>query len=191
MRGRGGVVSVVDANDDNIFVWWVNLAEKPSSDMQRLCGSWTLEVDDHVALESLTFARIPLATRSGTRALTAAELLNARMLDPNQTLAAAIADRNKHQAVFDAEQTKRVPSKRLRQPTWPIFPSPLNIESPPPWTLKQPMNRPADKALSISHWLSALCSRWEDFESERLARPWLSAIEGSTERDLPLIYLTN
>ncbi|MDI1288444.1 MAG: hypothetical protein PSX37_00645 [bacterium] len=191
MRGREGTVAIIDASATEVIVWWVNIGEKPDPSMGRLAGAWDVPPDDHSTLESLVFRRIALATKQGQKALAKANVVPERYLDVNATLAAAIASRDKCQAAFDAEQAKRVPSKRLRPPRWPTFPAPLDVEKPPPWSTSQAPVREVQRTLSLAHWLSALCSKWEDLEAERLARPWLAALDGRGERELPVVMQTN
>lgn len=189
MRGREGVVAVVDGNADAVFVWWANVGEKPQPSMSRLCGAWTLDPTDSATLESLTFRRLVLATKAGDKALRRAKVVPERRIDVQATLEAAVASRDTCQAAFEAEQSHRVPSKRLRPPTWPSFPDPLDVEKPPAWDVNDPSDDRLDPALAIAHWLAGMCSRWEDLESERLARPWMAAIDGDEERELPVVLI--
>lgn len=165
-------------------MWWVNLSPDVLS---RLCGAWVLDGKDHVTLESLVFARMVLATKSGAKALAKAKVAPDRLVDMDATLAAAVAERDSLQAAFDAEQSSRPASKRMKEPRWPSFPSPLDVEAPPAWDVNHPSDDHLDTALSVSHWIAALCSRWSDLEEERLGRPMLRILGGPDARMLPVV----
>ena len=190
MRGREGVVAVVDANNETVFVWWVDVGLKPGQQMGRLCGAWVLGSSDDKLLESLIFKRIVLPTKAGAQALKNAGLSTQRLLDANATVVAATASRDRCQQAFEIEQARRVPSKRLHAPEWPVFPGPLDVEHPPTWHVHGRFdNHLQDKTLSIAHWLDALCSLWEDLEEQRLTRPLLRELNGKSERPLPVVLV--
>ena len=131
-RVMRGVVAVVDATPESVFVWWANVGLKPAPSMGRLGGAWVLGAGDDKTLESLTFGRIVLPTKAGPLALKNAGLSPDRLLDVNATVAAATGSRDRCQEAFDTEQARRLPSKRLRAPAWPAFPAALDVELPPP-----------------------------------------------------------
>jgi hypothetical protein len=190
-RGRSGVVAVVDADKDDVWIWWVNVGERPQKDMSRLCGAWELDASqDGFAdtLESLVFMRMVLATRDGKKALKKARVSPGRELDVYATVAAVLEARAECQQVFDVEQAKRSKSTLMKEPTWPSFPDPLDVENPPPWDVNHASMDHLDPCLSIGHWLAALCSRWEDLEEERLARPLLRKL--GPLRTLPVVTIT-
>jgi len=189
VRGREGVVAVVDATTESVFVWWANVGLKPGPSMGRLCGAWVVGSGDDNTLESLTFKRIVLPTKAGARALKNAGLSPDRLLDVNGTVAAASASRDRCQEAFETEQAQRVPSKRLHAPGWPAFPAALDVEHPPPWEVSYEYDHRLDSVLSIAHWLDALCSRWEELEEQRLARPLLRELDGKSERPLPVVLV--
>jgi hypothetical protein len=93
------------------------------------------------------------------------------------------------QEAFDTEQARRLPSKRLRAPAWPAFPAALDVEHPPSWVVSYEYDHRLDLVLSISHWLDALCSRWEDLEEQRLSRSLLRKLDGDDERSLPIVLV--
>jgi hypothetical protein len=185
VRGRESVVAVVDATPDNVIVWWANIGLQPDPTMGRLCGAWKLDLGSDEELESLIFKRIVLPTNAGSHALKLAGLNPDRILDVGATVAAAIAARDRCQDVFDDEQAQRGKRAPLRAPNWPSFPAPLDVENPPAWSAMNPSGADTDAALSIAHWLAALCTRWESLESERLGRPLLRELDGTAERPLP------
>lgn len=188
-KGREGVVVVVDATTESVFVWWAHVGLKPTPSMGRLCGAWVVDSGDDKILESLTFQRMVLPTRAGALALENAGVSPDRLLDVNATLAAATASRDRCQEAFETEQAQRVPSKRLRAPGWPSFPASLDVEHPPPWEVSYEYDHRLDSTLSIAHWLEALCSRWEDLEEQRLGRPLLRKLGGDDERPLPVVLV--
>lgn len=190
MQGREGVVAVVDATKESVCVWWVDAGLKPNQSMSRLCGAWVLASGDDKTLESLTFARIVLPTKAGALALQSAGVSPDRLLDPNATVAAATACRDRCQQAFETEQARRTPSKRLQAPGWPAFPATLDVEHPPAWDANgRPDDPLVDTALSIAHWLDALCGRWEQLEEQRLSRTLLRALDGDNERPLPVVLV--
>ena len=185
MSGRESVVAVVDATSEGTAVWWVNLSPDVLS---RLCGAWVLDDKDHDTLESLIFARMVLATSSGAKALAKAKVGPVIVIDINATLAVATAERGRLQSAFDAEQASRPASRRLKEPCWPTFPAPLDVEAPPPWDVNHASQDYLDTALSVAHWVAALCSRWSDLEEERLGRPMLRELGGPDARMLPVVF---
>jgi hypothetical protein len=187
--GRESVVAVVDATTDGVFVWWAHVGLKPGPSMSRLCGAWVLALGEDQTLESLTFKRMVLPTKSGARALKNAGVNPDRLLDPNATVAAATASRDRCQEAFETEQGRRDLSKRLQAPVWPLFPADLDVEHPPPWDVKYEYDHRLESILSIAHWLAALCSRWEELEAQRLARPLLRKLDGNRERALPVVLI--
>jgi hypothetical protein len=189
VQGRAGVVAVVDATPESVFVWWAHVGLKPGPSMGRLCGAWVLGSGDDKTLESLTFRRMVLATKAGAQALKQAGVSPDRLLDANATVAAATVSRDRCQQAFEAEQAQRVPSKRLRAPEWPSFPPALDLEHPPSWEVSYEYDHRLDSTLSIAHWLDALCSRWEELEEQRLVRPLLRELDGKNERPLPVVLV--
>lgn len=189
MGGRESVVAVVDETTEGVSVWWADVGLKADPSMSRLCGAWVLSPGDAGTLESLTSMRIVLPTKTGAQALRNAGVVADRLLDVDATVAAATASRDRCQEAFDSEQARREPSKRLRAPRWPPFPDPLDVEHPPPWDLNDPSGGTGRTALSIAHWLAALCSRWEDLEAGRLSRPLLRELDGASERPLPVVLV--
>lgn len=187
-RGRSAVVAVVDADHADVWVWWVNVGERTQNDMSRLCGAWELSAQDASfagTLEALVFERMVLATRDGQKALKKAGVAPGRELDVAATVAAVRAARAECQRIFDEEQATRKKSTLMKEPTWPSFPDPLNLENPPPWDVNHASMDHLDPCLSIGHWLAALCAQWEDLEEERLARPLLRAL--GPQRHLPVV----
>lgn len=187
-RGRTSVVAVVDADHDDVWVWWVNVGERTQMEMSRLCGAWELDAKDASfgeVLESLVFERMVLATKDGRKALKRAGVTPDRELDVEATVQAARDARAECQRIFDAEQATRKKSTLMKEPSWPSFPDPLDLENPPPWDVNHESIDHLDPCLSIGHWLAALCSRWEDLEEERLARPLLRAL--GPQRHLPVV----
>lgn len=187
MQGREGVVAVVDATTESVFVWWAHVGLKPGQTTGRLCGAWVLGSGDDKTLKSLTFGRIVLPTKAGAQALSNAGLSPDRLLDVNATVAAAAASRRRCQEAFETQQAQRVPSKRLRTPGWPSFPAALDVEHPPPWEVSYEHDHRLGSILSIAHWLEALCSVWEELEAQRLSRPLLRELDGKDERPLPVV----
>jgi hypothetical protein len=185
MTGRESVIAVVDDSGQGVCVWWVTIDPEAET---RMCGAWVLTDGELDKLEPLLFARMVLPTKSGRRALLEAKVAPDRVVDINATLAAAVAERARLQEAFDAEQASRPPSKRLKEPRWPGFPEPLDdLENPPPWDVNHPSEDHLDRALSISHWVSGLCSRWADLEEERLSRPVLRDLAEPHARPIPVV----
>lgn len=181
-------MAVVDADQGDVWVWWVNVGERTQKDMSRLCGAWELDAREAGladTLEDLLFERMVLATRHGKRALKKAGVTPSREQDVAATLASVLEARAECQRVFETEQAKRSKSTRMKEPTWPSFPDPLDLEHPPPWDVNHESMNHLDPCLSIGHWLAALCSRWEDLEEERLARPLLRKL--GPLRTLPVV----
>lgn len=189
MQGREAVVAVVDATPESVFVWWAHVGLKPGPSMGRLCGAWVLGYGDDKTLESLTFRRTVLPTKAGAQALKQAGVSPYRRLDVSATVAAATASRDRCQQAFDKEQARRVPSKRLRAPEWASFPAAPAVEQPPPWQVSYEYDQRLDSALSIAYWLDALCTRWEEFERQRVRRPLLRELDGKDERPLPVVLV--
>lgn len=188
-KGREGVVAVVDATTESVFVWWAHVGLQPAPFLSRLCGAWVLGSGDDKTLESLTFERMVLATKPGARAMNDAGLSPDRLLDANATVAAATSSRDRCQEAFEAEQAQRVPSKRLRAPEWPSFAATLDVEHPPPWEVSYEYDRRLDATLSIAHWLDKLCACWDKFEEQRLRRPLLRELDGNNARPLPVVLV--
>lgn len=188
MRGRESVVAVVDATPDNVIVWWSNIGLQPDPTMGRLCGAWKLDLGSDEELESLIFRRIVLPTNAGSNALKLAGLNPDRILDVGATVAAAIAARDRCQDAFESEQARRGKRAPLRAPSWPSFPAALDVENPPAWSATSP-SADTDAALSIAHWLAALCTCWEQLERERLGRPLLRELDGTAERPLAAVLV--
>jgi len=184
MTGRASVIAVVDDTGQGVAVWWVTVEPEALS---MLCGAWVLDPVDPSVLEFLVVGRMVLATKSGSAALRAAKVKPGRLVDVHASLSAARADRQRLQDAFDAEQATRPASKRLKEPRWPSFPDELDVEDPPPWDVNHPNDDHMDTALSISHWVAGLCSRWSDLEEERLARPLLRELGGPDARPIPVV----
>lgn len=186
--GREAVVAVVDADDSQVAVWWVNVGPRPvgqrAKKMSRLCGAWTIGPTDAVTLESLTFKRMVLATAAGYQALDAVDVAVERPFDVSGSVALVNADLDRHREAFEVEQASRVTSKQLQTPDWPVFLSPIDVENPPQTT---PTDSSAvGRVFQIAHWLAQLCSQWEGFEEQRLASSWLSTLEGPGVRETPI-----
>lgn len=186
MKARQGVAAVVDAHDEAV-IWWVNIGAKPQATMSRLCGAWTIDRQDATTIESLVFNRIVVATHAGWHLLRESNIAADRSLDIDATLDAAVAERARCQAIFDTEQAGRPASKALRAPTWPELPDPIDINGPHSHTGGPDAPPEVNTALTVAKWLATLCARWEDLESERLARPWMAKIAGAHERLLPAV----
>lgn len=185
MSGRESVVAVVDDTGQGIAVWWVNISPDALS---RMCGAWVIDVRDRATLESLLWQRMVLATTSGAKALRSAKVEADKRVDIKASLAQAVAERTRLQEAFDTEQSSRPPSKRLKEPRWPTFPTELDVDAPPPWDVNHPSQDHQDTALSVSHWIAGLCSRWSDLEEERLSRPLLRDMGGAAPRTLPVVF---
>lgn len=191
MLGRTEVVAVVDARDDSVIVWWVNVGARPSSqraqETSRLCGAWKVSSPDSAILDTLTFDRMLLPTKAGRASLETAGVNIRRLLDLPKSISLITKDRDRHRAIFEDEQARRVKSKQLRAPDWPEFPNPLDVEHPPHETGLAGTDESVARALAIAHWLSQLCSQWEYFEEMRLASSWLAKIAGTEVRGLPVV----
>lgn len=186
-RGRSSVVVVVDSDEADVWIWWVNVGERLQG-VSRLCGAWELKAEapgTPKVLESLVFGRLVMATGRGKQALTLAGVKVTREVDVVATVHAALAARTGYQKLFDEEQASRPPSTRMKAPSWPDFPDPLDLENPPSWDVNHTSMDHLDPCLSISHWLDALCSRWEDLEEERLGRPLLRKL--GPRRPIPVV----
>lgn len=103
MQGREGVVAVVDATPDAVFVWWAHVGLMSGQSMGRLCGARVLGSGDDKVLESLTLGRMVLPTKAGELALTSAGLSPDRVLDVEATLDVAAAGRDRCQEAFETE----------------------------------------------------------------------------------------
>jgi hypothetical protein len=184
MSGRESVIAVVDDTGQGVAVWWVNISPEALS---RMCGAWVIDASDRVTLEALVWQRMVLTTTSGAKALRAAKVPVDKNVDINASLAAAVAERARLQEAFDTEQATRPPSKRLKEPRWPSFPTDLDVDAPPPWDVNHPSEDHHDTALSVSHWIAGLCSRWSDLGEERLGRPLLRDLGGASPRPIPVV----
>lgn len=188
-RGRSAVVTVVDADPDSVWVWWVNtsMAEGPAT--ARKTGAWELHQDSGTFshdLEALLFERMGVATKAGRAALDAAGVKGALWVDLNATLAAVIAVRDEYQQVFDAEQATRQKSKRMRELQWPVLPEPIDLEDPPAARGQGP-DANVGKTLAIAAWVDQLVRAFEDVEAIRADRAILR--DRFEARDFPAVLL--
>lgn len=185
MSGRESVIAVVDDTGQGIAIWWVNISPDALS---RMCGAWMVEPSDRDTLDKLLWGRMVLATSSGAKTLKAAKVAVDKRVDINASLAQVLAERARLQEAFDVEQSSRPASKKLKEPRWPSFPAPLDVDAPPPWDVNHPSEDHQDTALSVSHWIAGLCSRWSDLEEERLGRPMLRELGGAAPRPIPVVF---
>lgn len=177
------LIAVVDDGGDKVVVWLVDTSIGADA---RLCGAWEVDAVDAETLDRLVFGRTVLATPDGAEAMERVGVRGATALDANATLSAVVGECDRLRATFAEEQASRPASKKLREPRWPTFPSPLDFAQPPlrPHINPDPQVR---RALGIAHWLGSVCDRWSDLESERLSRPVLRASAGDIERPIPVV----
>lgn len=188
MAGRQDVVGVVDADGDQVAVWWVDVGHREvgprAKRTSRLCGAWTFQPASSQVIETLTYQRMIWATEPGLQALKSPRVPIHCLFNVAATLARMHADRDRHQEAFEAEQASRTPSKRLQTPHMPLYPEPIDIDQP---IYVPPGEAPTvARALGVSRRLDQLCSQWESFEELRLSSAWLSTVEGPGLRRLPI-----
>jgi len=180
-------VAVVDARDDDVWVWWVSASLALDMGFPRKTGAWGLSRSDPdfgEVLESLLFDRMVVATENGQGAIADAEITHCRWVDLPATLAAVIEVRDEYQAAFDAEQSSRTKSKRMRDLQWPVLPDPLDLENPPP-ARGQAADADVGRCLAIAAWVDGLVRAFEDIEAVRADRAFLR--DAFAERDFPAV----
>lgn len=189
MAGRQDVVAVVDADADEVSVWWVDVGHREmgprAKHISRLCGAWSLRPATSQVIETLTFQRMIWATSTGMEAIGSLRVPVHRCFDVVATLDQMNADRDRHKEAFEIEQALRTPSKRLQVPDWPQYPEPLDIDQA--GHAEPSKSLTIARAVSAARWLDQLCSQWESFEETRLSSSWLSALEGSGTRAIPVV----
>lgn len=185
MRGPHRVVSVLDAHGARVFVWWVNVGE-PDQDFSRLCGAWDMGLARE-DVEPLIGGRLVLATSDAERAMAANGITPSRRFDPNATLDRVQAEAHRLHALWVQENGTRTKSKQLPEPDFPRLPAEIDIDDPPAWTLNDPSEDHLDRVLRLAHWTAGLCRHWDALEDLRLARPWMSSVDGNTRRCLPVV----
>ena len=172
-----------------MWVWWVNTSLEADWGMSRKVGAWTLHrgsktfTDD---LEALLFERRAVATKAGRAAVQSAGVIGLRWVDPGATLAAVVAIRDEYQQLFDAEQSTRIKSKRMRELSWPQLPELINVENPPP-ARGQGADAQVGRALAIAAWVDQLVRAFEDIEATRADRAMLR--DAFAARDFPVMLV--
>jgi hypothetical protein len=188
MPGRHDVVAVVDADADEVSVWWVDVGHREigprAKRISRLCGAWSFRPATSEVIETLTFQRMIWATEIGLKALGGLRVPVRRHFDVVATLDLMNADRDRHKEAFEIEQASRTPSKRLQAPDWPLYPEPIDLDQ---LSRAQPGEPPTiARALAAARWLDQLCAQWDSFEETRLSSSWLATIQGAGTRELPI-----
>jgi hypothetical protein len=187
--GRSAVITIADARKDSVWVWWVNTSMEADTAGARKVGAWELSrTSDTFAddLEALLFARMVVATSAGRQVVEEAGLADQRWVDLAATLSAVTAIRDQYQEVFDAEQSGRTKSKRMRDLQWPVLPAPIDIDKPPA-ARSQQSGASVGKALAIASWVDALVRAFEDIEAIRSDRTMLR--DAFPPRDFPAVLV--
>ena len=187
IRGRQAVVAVVDARDDDVWVWWVSTSLALDMGFSRKTGAWELSRSDSEfsdVLESLLFDRMVVATEAGRGAIADAGVTDCRWVDLSATFAAVVEVREEYQAAFDAEQSSRTKSKQMKPLHWPTLPELLDLENPPP-ARGQAADADVGRCLAIAAWVDGLVRAFEDIEAVRGDRAFLR--DAFAERDFPAV----
>ena len=180
-------VAVVDACDDDVWVWWVSTSLAMAMGLSRKTGAWGLSRSDPeftYVLESLLFDRMVVATETGRGAIAEAGITECRWVDLPATFAAVIEVREEYQAAFDVEQSSRTKSKQMKPLQWPTLPELLDLENPPP-ARGQAADADVGRCLAIAAWVDGLVRAFEDIEAVRGDRAFLR--DAFDERDFPAV----
>lgn len=189
IAGRVSTIAAVDANKNSVWVWWVNASLDADGAVSRKVGAWELSRGSETFaqdLEALLFERMGVATKAGRAALDAAGVREVRWVDLDATLAAVIAIRDEYQQAFDAEQSARSKSKRMRELQWPLLPEPINLEKPPTARGQNP-DATVGKTLAIAAWVDQLVRAFEDIDAIRADRTILR--DRFEARDFPAVLV--
>ena len=183
-RGPGSTVAVVDAEKNQVFVWWVNIGSKDPG-ISRLCGAWVLDFDA-VELPDLLAERNVLATKSGRNAITergikiedwfSIEATLANFEDQLHSVERTWIEENESRKKLNIENKKVVgwiKKAQLPRPDFPRLPRNIDIENPPAWTLNDPCEDRLDRVLSVAHWLSNLFDLRDVIETMKVSRAWI------------------
>ncbi len=179
------VVAVVDATDTEVLIWWTAIGQ-PVAGFGRLCGAWVLDRDDN-RIGGLLAGRYLVPTQAGIGFVAGRGIVTGAPLDLQCTRHSVHADIARLQAIFERENDTRIASKKLKAPTWPVLPSDLDVEHPHTDQRASAAADTENRALDIAHWINALCACWDEVEDQRMARPWMSAIDGPERRLLPAV----
>ncbi len=179
------VAAVVDAEDGKAFIWWTAIG-LPVAGFGRLCGAWVLDRDDD-RVAGLVTGRYVVATHGGHALVQERGIGEGVQLNLDGTLLAVREEVARLQTIFERENDARIASKKLKAPSWPVLPAGLDIERPHTAPSDSTTGEVGNRALDIAHWINALCACWDEVEDQRMARPWMSALDGSDRRLLPAV----
>lgn len=172
-------VAVVDAADDRVVVWQVDISA--DAGLTRMCGAWVIDASETSTLRNLTESRYLVATPAGAKACAGAGAEgHTGVIDLRLVVEAVEAEIHCLQTAFDTALAKS--RSKLIAPTWPRLPNPIDLGNPP-----RDRNAPDDvaAALGIARWLETVALVWESLEQQRLARKYLRGKETS-QRPLPI-----
>jgi hypothetical protein len=186
VSGPSSVVAVIDSSGSDQIIWWVDVATQMEGNFGRLCGAWVLPLEDVQTLPLLIQGRLLLPTLAGREVLLNHPLFDPRsVVDLRATLDLIVTIREQLQNEFDSLQAERIPSKRLTDITWPIFPEAPDLEDAS--FAIGPLE--VGKALGISRWVESLAVGWAGLEGTRVLRKGLRKLGGSEPRQLPFQFL--
>ncbi|BBY50285.1 hypothetical protein MARA_37530 [Mycolicibacterium arabiense] len=102
-------------------------------------------------------------------------------LDVYSTLQNISTERDRLQRLYEQQ-----PGKNLIAPKWPTLPETFNLDAPP---LAPDTRAEVQVALGVARWLEAMAVAWEEIESQRLRRSYMSGDavgDGSSVRPCPV-----
>jgi|GEM_PF-2031249 len=169
------VVAVVDATDDRVVIWWIQLSRVGHTG-SRLCGAWVLDIADVTKVRAVIARRVGFATTSGEQAVAKTGSYFDARLDLPGTIDAVTNARVSLIEAFEVAQRQRKPSSRLVEPNWPDLPPPLDVNSPPTVAGSPEVAR----ALSIARYLDHLAKVWDALEDIRTSRKMLRDAYGNS-----------
>ncbi|MGX1810365.1 hypothetical protein ACWIGI_32015 [Nocardia sp. NPDC055321] len=151
-------------------VWHVNVGR--GMGLSRLAGAWVIDAGDGENLERLTGGYRQLWCGAG-------EAGPGEIVDLEATVAAAEAEVEAVDGMFTRHQEAL--AGKLIRPVWPEMAHPTAIRGP--GFDVDPDVRPV---LTMAWGLAGLADAWAEFESLRIARPFLVEQGGRTPRALPV-----
>ncbi|MFE6864486.1 hypothetical protein [Nocardia sp. NPDC057668] len=164
------LVVVLSQTNDRLVVWHVNVGR--GMGLSRLSGAWVVDAGDGETVERLT---------GGHRRLWCDEVAGdaADVVDLAGTVAAVEAEVEAVDGVFTRHQETL--AGKLIRPVWPEMVHPAAARQP--LHDVDPEVRPV---LAMAWGLAGLADAWAEFESLRVARPFLVEHGGRTPRALPV-----
>ena len=195
------IIATVDLVDGKFVVWWTDVApvdrrkEKVIAPGDRRvagvvgsqigwrnCGAWVLEGNDSVGLDSVTGQRWVALLPNATKSSELVQRFASKSIDLASTREAVVAERDRLQIAFDAEQDSRPKSRKLEAIRWIDDPGAYDSES-----LPRPEGRiEVATALAVSRWLVQLAEMWDCIERTRLQKKYLKELGPEECRALPV-----